>query len=188
MAKRPKSPATEAGEAAPRRRRLARKAKTPAPDRATRRASRSGNRVLDDRPIVTDADDPRSAPSASGGWSETVLTVPQALILPTNGRGMVQEGGVFDAQGGFVDQAVHWRRGQALSSLVSGGCIVSGSKVSSSVLFSGVRVHSFCEINEAVLLPAYAQRLDPGKPTGLLDSGLQRRPPELRVNLGAVRM
>ncbi|WP_432729169.1 glucose-1-phosphate adenylyltransferase [Variovorax sp. W6] len=43
--------------------------------------------------------------------------------------------------------------GMTVNTIVSGGCIVSGSKVSSSVLFSGVRVHSFCEINEAVLLP-----------------------------------
>ena len=43
--------------------------------------------------------------------------------------------------------------GMTVNTIISGGCIVSGSKVSSSVLFSGVRVHSFCVINEAVLLP-----------------------------------
>ena len=37
--------------------------------------------------------------------------------------------------------------------MVSGGCIVSGSIVSNSVLFSSVRVHSFCTIDQAVLLP-----------------------------------
>jgi hypothetical protein len=30
-----------------------------------------------------------------------------------------------------------------VNTIVSGGCIVSGSKVSSSVLFSGVRIHSY---------------------------------------------
>ncbi|MGO4395962.1 glucose-1-phosphate adenylyltransferase [Variovorax sp. M-6] len=45
------------------------------------------------------------------------------------------------------------KHGMTVNTIISGGCIVSGSKVSSSVLFSGVRVHSFCEINEAVLLP-----------------------------------
>ena len=45
------------------------------------------------------------------------------------------------------------RHGMTVNTIVSGGCIVSGSKVSSSVLFSGVRIHSFCDINEAVLLP-----------------------------------
>jgi glucose-1-phosphate adenylyltransferase len=37
--------------------------------------------------------------------------------------------------------------------MVSGGCIVSGSVVSNSVLFSSVRVHSYCTIDQAVLLP-----------------------------------
>lgn len=45
------------------------------------------------------------------------------------------------------------KHGMTVNTIISGGCIVSGSKVSSSVLFSGVRIHSFCEINEAVLLP-----------------------------------
>jgi len=43
--------------------------------------------------------------------------------------------------------------GQAVNLVVSGGCIVSGSGVRSSVLFSGVRIHSFCEIEDAVILP-----------------------------------
>ncbi len=45
------------------------------------------------------------------------------------------------------------RRGQALNSLVSGGCIVSGSVVRDSVLFSNVLVRSWCEVNQAVVLP-----------------------------------
>jgi glucose-1-phosphate adenylyltransferase len=51
---------------------------------------------------------------------------------------------VFDLEG---------RRGAAIDSMVSGGCIVSGSTVRNSMLFSQVRVHSFCTINESVLLP-----------------------------------
>jgi len=43
--------------------------------------------------------------------------------------------------------------GQSVNLIVSGGCIVSGSGVRNSVLFSGVRVHSFCDIQEAVVLP-----------------------------------
>ena len=42
---------------------------------------------------------------------------------------------VFDDEG---------RRGMAIDSLVSGGCIISGSTVRRSLLFSNVRVHSFC--------------------------------------------
>lgn len=45
------------------------------------------------------------------------------------------------------------RTGQAINSLVSGGCIVSGATVRNSVLFSNVLVRSFSEINEAVVLP-----------------------------------
>jgi glucose-1-phosphate adenylyltransferase len=44
------------------------------------------------------------------------------------------------------------RRGMAIESLVSGGCIVSGS-VFRTVLFSLVRVHSYSQVNWSVLLP-----------------------------------
>jgi glucose-1-phosphate adenylyltransferase len=44
------------------------------------------------------------------------------------------------------------RRGMAIESLVSGGCIVSGS-VFRSVLFSQVRVHSYSSVQWSVLLP-----------------------------------
>ena len=44
------------------------------------------------------------------------------------------------------------RRGMAIESVVSGGCIVSGS-VHRSVLFSNVRVHSYSNVNWSVLLP-----------------------------------
>lgn len=40
-----------------------------------------------------------------------------------------------------------------LNSLVSGGCIISGSVVVQSVLFPRVRINSFCNIDSAVLLP-----------------------------------
>jgi glucose-1-phosphate adenylyltransferase len=45
------------------------------------------------------------------------------------------------------------RRGFAVSSLVSGGCIVSGAQLRRSVLFTGVRVNSYCTIENAVILP-----------------------------------
>jgi glucose-1-phosphate adenylyltransferase len=44
------------------------------------------------------------------------------------------------------------RRGMAIESMVSGGCIVSGA-VFRSVLFSEVRVHSYSSVNWSVLLP-----------------------------------
>jgi glucose-1-phosphate adenylyltransferase len=51
---------------------------------------------------------------------------------------------VFDADG---------RRGEAIDSLVSGGCIVSGSSVRRSLLFTNVRVHSYASIEDSVILP-----------------------------------
>jgi glucose-1-phosphate adenylyltransferase len=45
------------------------------------------------------------------------------------------------------------RRGYAVDSMVSGGCIISGSKISHSVLFSNVEVDSFSEVKDAVVLP-----------------------------------
>lgn len=45
------------------------------------------------------------------------------------------------------------RRGVAIDSSVSGGCIISGSTVRKSVLFSNVRVRSYSTIEEAVVLP-----------------------------------
>ncbi|MEO0761852.1 MAG: glucose-1-phosphate adenylyltransferase, partial [Pseudomonadota bacterium] len=45
------------------------------------------------------------------------------------------------------------RRGSAVSSLVSGGCIVSGSHVHESLLFTGVRSNSFSELTRVVALP-----------------------------------
>jgi glucose-1-phosphate adenylyltransferase len=45
------------------------------------------------------------------------------------------------------------RRGSATDSLVSGGCLISGSAVNSSVLFSDVSVQDYCQIHGAVILP-----------------------------------
>ena len=45
------------------------------------------------------------------------------------------------------------RRGMAVDSLVSGGCIISGAYVSRSLLFSNVHVHSYCNVEDSVLLP-----------------------------------
>jgi glucose-1-phosphate adenylyltransferase len=45
------------------------------------------------------------------------------------------------------------RRGKAISSLVSGGCIVSGASVRRSLLFTGVKVHSYAVVENAVILP-----------------------------------
>jgi glucose-1-phosphate adenylyltransferase len=53
----------------------------------------------------------------------------------------------------FVHEEIG-RRGEAISSLVSGGCIVSGSFLRQSLLFTGVHVHSFARVEQAVVLPS----------------------------------
>jgi glucose-1-phosphate adenylyltransferase len=50
---------------------------------------------------------------------------------------------VFDAEG---------RRGLAIDSIIGNGTIVSGARVSDSVIFSNVFVHSYCQIDESILM------------------------------------
>ena len=53
----------------------------------------------------------------------------------------------------FVFAEAGRRCGQALDSVISPGCIVSGSSISGSVLCPNVRVHSFCTIDQCILMP-----------------------------------
>ncbi|HTB45148.1 MAG TPA: glucose-1-phosphate adenylyltransferase [Acetobacteraceae bacterium] len=45
------------------------------------------------------------------------------------------------------------RRGEAVSSLVSGGCIISGAMLRRTLLFTGVHVHSYAQVENALILP-----------------------------------
>jgi glucose-1-phosphate adenylyltransferase len=45
------------------------------------------------------------------------------------------------------------RRGQAVSSLVSGGCVISGASLRRSLLFTGVRINSYANVENAVIMP-----------------------------------
>jgi glucose-1-phosphate adenylyltransferase len=51
----------------------------------------------------------------------------------------------------FADEGQ--RCGHALDSVISTGCIISGSRVTGSVLCPNVRVHSFCTIDQSILMP-----------------------------------
>ncbi len=44
------------------------------------------------------------------------------------------------------------RIGRAINSLISAGCILSGAKVTDSILFSSVRVHSYSDVENSILL------------------------------------
>ncbi len=72
------------------------------------------------------------------------------------------------------------RRGEAISSLVSGGCIVSGASARRSLLCTGVHLHSYARLEGAVVLP----QVDVGRGARLtnvvVDRGV-RIPPGLVV-------
>ena len=53
----------------------------------------------------------------------------------------------------FVFAQEGQRMGLAVDSIVSPGCIVSGGRVNRSVLAPFVRVNSYCEIEESILMP-----------------------------------
>jgi glucose-1-phosphate adenylyltransferase len=50
----------------------------------------------------------------------------------------------------FADEG---RCGRSVDSIISAGCIISGSRVAGSVLCPNVRVHSFCEVDQSILMP-----------------------------------
>ncbi len=50
----------------------------------------------------------------------------------------------------FADEG---RMGAALDSVISPGCIVSGSRVQGSILCPNVRVHSFASVENSILMP-----------------------------------
>jgi glucose-1-phosphate adenylyltransferase len=45
------------------------------------------------------------------------------------------------------------RRGQAVDSMISGGCVISGAKVRHSLLFTNVRVNSYTTLQDTIVLP-----------------------------------
>lgn len=45
------------------------------------------------------------------------------------------------------------RRGEAIDSMVAGGCIISGARIKRSVIGSGSRIHSYSQVKDSVLLP-----------------------------------
>ena len=63
------------------------------------------------------------------------------------------------------------RRGMAVDSLVSGGCIVSGSTVRRSILFSNVRVNSHCTVEDTVLLPNVTVGMNVTLKRAIIDKG-----------------
>jgi glucose-1-phosphate adenylyltransferase len=65
------------------------------------------------------------------------------------------------------------RRGAATSSLIAGGCIVSGASLHRSLLFPEVRVNSFSSITEAVVMPGCQIGREARLHKVVLDQGVQ---------------
>ncbi len=65
------------------------------------------------------------------------------------------------------------RRGYAIDSMVSGGCIVSGAMIHRSILFSEVRVGSYSEIEDSVLLPDVVVHRNVHLRKTIIDSGCE---------------
>jgi glucose-1-phosphate adenylyltransferase len=68
--------------------------------------------------------------TAHGRWTYAEITPPAKFVHDEEGR-----------------------RGQAVTSLVSGGCIISGAVLRRSLLFTGVQINSFASVENAVVLP-----------------------------------
>ena len=89
---------------------------------------------------------------------------------------LVKTGGLGDVAGALPAAL----RGLAISSLVSGGCIVSGSRLRNTLLCENVHVHSYGEIDHSVILP-YVDIGQRARLTNvIIDSGV-RIPPGLVV-------
>jgi glucose-1-phosphate adenylyltransferase len=65
------------------------------------------------------------------------------------------------------------RRGYAMDSTVSGGCIVSGAEISQSLLFSDVHVHSYSKIEQSVILPQVDIAQHVNIKRAIIDTGCQ---------------
>jgi glucose-1-phosphate adenylyltransferase len=74
------------------------------------------------------------------------------------------------------------RRGTALDSMVAGGCIVSGSQIRNSVVFSRVRTHSYASIESSVLLPGADIGRNVVLRNAIIDSGCMI-PADMRIGV-----
>ncbi|WP_340677813.1 glucose-1-phosphate adenylyltransferase [Paraglaciecola sp.] len=63
------------------------------------------------------------------------------------------------------------RRGYAVDSTVSGGCIISGAVIKQSLLFSDVRVHSYSRVEESVIMPKVTIGRHVNIKRAIIDSG-----------------
>jgi glucose-1-phosphate adenylyltransferase len=80
------------------------------------------------------------------------------------------------------------RMGVALDSLVSHGCIVCGGRVLDSILSSGVRINSYCEVENSILLDNVTVGRQIRIRRAIIDQGVQLpESSEIGVDLNADR-
>ncbi|MEO0864691.1 MAG: glucose-1-phosphate adenylyltransferase, partial [Pseudomonadota bacterium] len=65
------------------------------------------------------------------------------------------------------------RRGSAISSMVSGGCIISGTEVRESLLFTGVHTNSYAQLTRAVVLPGVVVERNARLTNVVIDRGVR---------------
>lgn len=53
----------------------------------------------------------------------------------------------------FSGEGTEKRKGEALDSIISGGCIISGGRVIRSILSRGVRIHSLATVDDCIIFP-----------------------------------
>ncbi|MEM8658096.1 MAG: hypothetical protein AAGF22_08360, partial [Pseudomonadota bacterium] len=79
-------------------------------------------------------------------------TEKELLCTPVNKRELRTSVPEMMPPAKFIHDEVK-RRGSAVSSMVSGGCIISGTEVRNSLLFTGVHSNSFSVLDRVVALP-----------------------------------
>ena len=98
-----------------------------------------------------------AAPKSAWSQSVTAKTVYYAGVGPElnlyDHRWPIRTRVVQQPPAKFVFAQEGQRMGIAMDSIVSSGCIISGSRVMRSVLSPAVRVNSFSEVDRSILMP-----------------------------------
>ncbi|WP_375691384.1 DUF563 domain-containing protein [Pseudooceanicola sp. LIPI14-2-Ac024] len=64
---------------------------------------------------MSDPADPTTQPSPDGGWSEDILTIPGAVVVPPETGAFVQPAGVLHGDGRYCPQGALWRKWRPLT-------------------------------------------------------------------------
>jgi len=107
-------------------------------------------------PFVDDQGSPvywRDVGTVESFWSANLdlcSIVPELNLYDRNWPIWTYQAQMPPAKFTFDDEG---RRGEAIDSMISAGCIISGARVKRSVIASGGRIHSYSSVKDSVLLP-----------------------------------